>query len=228
MFAGSLIWYMPVRFVAHQAGFPESGPMAASRLSGTIWQGRMQIDGGHEMSWTTRPGASIQALGLAADWQLAGPGTDLSGKVTIYNGGADLGAVAGVASWPLVAAALPGLPISCTGQARFAAVELRIDSAVRTGSGTVTTQAGECLRIDGQADPVAAPALHAQIKSLPDAIEVLITPQDGARVALATLRLTTTDRLVVTIHRAGAALVPGMPSTTDSELDLPLAVLLGN
>jgi hypothetical protein len=32
--------------------------------------------------------------------------------------------------------------------------------------------------------------------------------------------------VVLTIHRAGAALVPGLPDSADSELDLPFAALL--
>ncbi len=225
-FAGSLIWYMPIRFVAHQAGLPKAGPMAADRLSGTIWQGRMQIDGGHEVTWTLRPGASLWMLGLAADWRVEGPGTDLSGKVVLRSDALGLGPLSGVASWPLVAATMPGLPFSCTGQARFAAVELRVESNLRTGSGTVSTPTGECARIDGKGDAVPTPALHAQISTLEDAIQALVTPQDGPRVALVTARLTSADRLVITIHQAGAALVPGMPRTADSELDLPLSILL--
>ena len=201
--------------------------MAADRLSGTVWQGRMQIDGGHEVTWTLRAADSLWAFGLAADWRIAGPGTDLGGNVILRRSGIDLGPLAGVVSWPLVAAAMPGLPISCTGQAQFAAVEVHVDDAARTGSGTVTTQAGDCARLDGSSEVVPTPALHAQIATVEGAIEVLITPQDGPRVALVTARLTAEDRVVVTIHRAGAELVPGMPNTQDSELDLPLSVLLG-
>lgn len=226
-FAVSLVRYMPVRFVAHQAGLSDAGPMAVSRLSGTVWKGRMQIDGGHAVTWQARTGASLRAAGFAADWKVTGPGTDLSGDLVLWPGAVDLGPLSGVASWPLIAAVLPGLPIACAGQARFAAVNLQLDGADRSGSGTVTAPAGECARLDGQGRAVPTPALHAQITTGPDAVQVLVTPQDGARVPLATVRLTNEDRLVITIHRDGAALVPGMPATTDSELDLPLSVLTG-
>ena len=186
----------------------------------------MQIDGGHEVTWTALPGLSLWKFGLAADWRLSGPGTDLAGRIVLYPGGVDVGPLTGVAGWPVVAAALPGLPISCTGQARFAAVDLRL-GADRTGAGTVTAPASVCTRVDGQTDPVSVPALHALISTEPDTVQVLVTPQDGARVALLTAQLTSANRLVVTIHRDGAKLVPGMPSTADSELDLPLSVLMG-
>ena len=218
---------MPIRFVAHQAGLLDTGPLSTSRLSGTVWQGRMQIDGGHEVTGTALPGASLWKFGLAADWRLAGPGTDLAGRVVMYPGGVDLGPLSGVASWPVIAAAMPGLPFSCTGQARFAAVDLQISGPDRTGAGTVTAPASACTRLDGQTEPVPVPALHAKISTENDAVQVLLTPQDGARVALLTARLTTADRVVVTIHRDGAKLVPGMPSTADSELDLPLSALWG-
>lgn len=226
-FAGSLLWYMPVRFAAHQAGFPDTGPLATSRLSGTVWQGQMQIDGGHLVTWVVDGAASLWTFGFAADWRLTGPGTDLAGEVVGWPGGVDFGPASGVAAWPLVAALLPGLPIACSGQARFAAVAFGFDATERTGSGTVTAPAGECARIDRPDDRIPRPALHTQISTQPDAVQLLVTPQDGARVALVTARLTTEDRLVVTVHREGAALVPGMPKTADSELDLPVSILLG-
>ncbi len=187
----------------------------------------MQIDGGHELTWTLRSLQSLWALGLAADWRLAGPGTDLSGDVILRREGLNLGPFSGAVGWPLVAAVMPNLPISCTGQARFAAVALDVEGALRSASGTVTTAASECSRDEAGAEAVPAPALHAQISAQDDAVIVLVTPQDGPRVPLVTAKLTAADRLVLTIHRAGAELVPGMPSTQDSELDLPLAVLLG-
>lgn len=200
--------------------------MAVSRFSGTIWQGRMQIGDGHVLSWTLRPGASLLAFGFAADWQVAGPGTDLAGRAVLWADGADVGPMSGVASWPLVAAALPNLPIFCNGQARFAAVKLRLTNMERLGSGVITVPPAECVRADGSMPPTPVPALHAQISTQPGAVNVLVTPQDGPRVALLTAQVTAADRLVITIHREGAALVPGMPSTSDSELDLPLSVLL--
>lgn len=187
----------------------------------------MQIDGGHEISWTAKTGASLWAFGFAADWHVTGPATDIAGEAVLWPRALKLGPMSGEAGWPLVAAILPGLPIECTGHARFAAVTLQLDRAARTAEGVVTTAAAECARVDGQQEPVPTPALHAQITTLTDAVQVLVTPQDGARVALATALLTASDRLVVTIHRAGAALVPGMPNTADTELDLPLSVLLG-
>ncbi len=201
--------------------------MATSRLSVTVWRGQMQLDGGHTATWTARPGASLWAFGLAADWRVTGPGTDLAGPIVIRPGAVDLGPVSGAAAWPLIAALMPGLPITCTGQARLSAVAVRLAEAERTGAGTVTSPDAECRRLDGQSGPVPAPALHAQISTQPDAVQILVTPQVGARVALLTARLTNADRLVVTIHPDGAALVPGMPATADSEIDLPLAVLIG-
>lgn len=218
---------MPAGFAARLAGFPDTGPLAADRFEGTVWEGRMQIDGRHDLTWSLQSARSLWSFGFAADWHLAGPGTDLSGEVVLRPGGIDLGPFSGVAGWPLVAAAMPGLPISCTGAAKFAAVKVVVDGAVRSGAGTATTPEGECARIDGGTGPVPTPALHAQIGTEDDAITVLVTPQDGPRVALVTARLTAADRVVVTINRAGAALVPGMPSTQDSELDLPLSILLG-
>lgn len=201
--------------------------MAADRLSGTIWQGRLEIDGGHEATWTLRIAQSLWAFGLAADWRVSGTETDLAGNVVLRRGEVDLGNLSGVVSWPLVAAVTPNLPIICTVQARFVAVEIAVNRSFRSGSGTMTTSDGECSSKGAALDIVPIPALHGQIAMQDDAIVALITPQTGPRVALVTAKLTAADRVVVTIHRAAAQLVPGMPRTKDSELDLPLSALLG-
>lgn len=227
-FAVSLVWYTPVRFVAHHSGLPNTGPVAISRLSGTLWHGRLQIDGAHHLTWTIRIGGSLWAFGLAADWQIAGPDADISGAAVLRPSGIDLGPLSGRTGWPLVSAVLPNLLIACTGEARLAGVTLQVGPRVRDASGTVTTPDAECRRLDGQGRAVPAPALHAQLASTDDGtLTLLVTPQAGARVALLSARLTPDDRVVVTIHKEGAALVPGMPSTADSELELPLALLLG-
>lgn len=218
---------MPVRFAAHQAGFPEDGPIAASRLSGTVWQGRMVVDGGHGVTWNTRVAASLAAWAWVADWRLTGPGTELSGGVVLRRAGGSVGPVSGVASWPVVAALMPDLPITCDGQATFVAVAVTVDGALRTGSGSVAVPAATCARSDGQGGAVPVPALRSDVHTLPDSVQAVVTAQEGTGVQLVTARLTAADRLVLTIHKAGAELVPGMPATADSELDLPLSLLTG-
>ncbi len=202
--------------------------MAVRRMSGTVWAGQMQLDGGHVVTWTTQGAASLAALGWVADWRLSGPGTALGGRLVLRRAGGEVGPVSGVAGWPLVMALLPGLPILCDGRATFVAVIATATRAARSGSGSVASDAATCARVDGRGGDVPVPALRAEVETMAaDAVQAVVTAQQGTGVPLVTMRLTAADRLVLTIHQAGAAMVPGMPATADSELDLPLSVLMG-
>lgn len=222
---------MPVRFVAHQAGLSQNGPLSADRLSGTVREGQMQLDGGHLVTWRINGWASVGRLSLVMGWRVTGPQTDLGGDVALRPAGLSLGPVSGVAGWPLVAAVLPQVAIRCDGQARLDSVEIDAQGSTHRASGTITVPGATCARTDTASnpatDPVLVPALRADVSSSPDAIQGVIVAEDRPDTALLTARLTSTDRLVLTIHQAGAVLVPGMPATSDSELDLPLSVLLG-
>lgn len=218
---------MPVRFAAHQMGMPAVGPMAVARLSGTVWQGRVQLDGGHSITWNSPIFSSMLALAWVADWRLTGPGTDVAGRLVLRRGGVGVRQLSGVASWPLVAAFLPGMPIECEGQATFEALSVAIDTVGRSGTGSVMAPAGRCIRRDGLGGPVPTPALRAEVSSGEDGLQVVVTEQGAPEVPLVRALVTPENRLVLTIHKAGAAMVPGMPNKADSELDLPLAVVLG-
>jgi len=219
-FAVSLVRYMPLRFAAHQAGLP----LAADRLSGTVWQGRVQMDDATTVTWATDAGASLRALALVVNWRVAGPGTDLAGRVAAWPRSADIGPVAGRAAWGLVMAVMPGLQIRCDTPAVVAGLRLSLAPGVRAGGGGITVPAGTCSRQDGP--PVSVPALTAALTTGADGVRAVLTGDAAPQVPLLTARLTNADQIVLTIHAAGAAMVPGMPAGADSEIELPLSALL--
>jgi hypothetical protein len=218
-FAVSSILYMPVGLLAHHAaGLPADG-----RLSGSLRRGAAELGGGHRLTWRLDAGRSLAALGLAGDLRLEGPGTALAGAGTANLRGLALRGVAGEAAWPLLAALRPGLPVDCALSARLLRLDLRAGAGARAGDGAAEIGPGTC-RGPGGAAPV--PALTARLITTPAGLRAVLALAADA-TPLATGTLTPDDRLRLTVHAAGAALVPGMPASADSEIDMPLSLLGG-
>lgn len=218
----SLVLYMPVRFAAQQAGLP----VPLERLSGTLRLGQMRLDQDHRLVWKVAWQDSLTGGALTLDLTLAGPGTDLSGRVQLGPFRQQLGPVNGRLAWPLVEAIVPTADITCALSAIIQDVTLVQHRAARSGTGNLRSSEGSCMRPGVTDAPVPIPAMIVRVSpGLPD-IVAAITARDAPDVPLVTGRLTDADRIMVTIHRAGAAMVPGMPSSSDSELDLPLAIFL--
>lgn len=214
--------YMPVRFAAQQIDLP----VATDRLSGTIWDGSLALEDQHALAWQIDQGASWGSLALVFDWTLTGQDSDITGVLALRPRRAQIGPVNGALDWQTIAAFMPDLPIRCDMQGAVDAVTLEITPDGRRGSGQVRTTAGQCLRIGATDAPTPAPAMDLTISPYPEGIAAVLTAQADSATPLVTARLSDADRVVLTIHRAGAALVPGMPDSADSELDLPLATLL--
>ena len=206
---------MPVRFAAGFAGVQVDG------LSGTLWQGQAQLDAGHVATWDVAAQDSLLTRTLIFDVSVTGPQTALHGRVALTPSQAVVGPLAGQAAWPLIAAVMPGLEITCDSVAdvRIGALTLTVP---RRGVGQVTVNEGFCDRVDGTVTRVPVPALVARIATADDGIEAVVTSD---AVPLVTTRITNANRALITIHAAGAAMVPGMPSSADSQIDLPLALI---
>jgi Type II secretion system (T2SS), protein N len=220
--AFGLVATVPVAMVARIAGVALPVDMV---LSGTLWHGRAQI-AGHTATWDLRPTASLTTASLATHLQIAGPGTDVQGDVTLRPGRITVAQLTGPAAWPLLAAALPGLEIRCDAVATLAMNDIAISAATRRARGQINVAAGTCDRVDGTVTGVAVPALLAQIATDTDGITGVVTAVADPATPLARATLTPSDRLQITIHRAGAAMVPGLPNTADSQIDLPLGLIL--
>ena len=224
--AVSLIFYMPARFAAQQLNLPVNLDLVA----GTIWNGSAELDDAHKVSWETSGFESLRQMAMVVNWRVTGPGTDLAGRVAVpvppRADRAKLDAVRGRVAWPLAEAALPGMPIRCDASAEVASLRLTLAPGLRTGDGAITVSPGICERIDGAVPPVPTPALSASLATDADGLIVVVTPTTAPTTPLATARLTNADRIIVTIHAAGAAMVPGMPSSADSEIELPLTALM--
>jgi Type II secretion system (T2SS), protein N len=216
-FAVALVAAMPVRFAVDVAGVT----LPLTGMSGTVWHGQGQLDGGHTVTWDTQVLQSVLAMALVADVRVTGPDTALNGRVSLTPSQVAAGPVTGQAGWPLLAAVMPGLQIACDGVADVR-MDVMILTVPRSATAQVTVAEGFCDRVDGTITRVPVPALVADIATVEDGVEAVVTSK---ATPLVTARITNDDRAKVTIHAAGAAMVPGMPSSADSQLDIPLQLL---
>jgi hypothetical protein len=215
-FAVALVAMMPVRFAADLVGVQVPG------LSGTLWDGQAQLDAGHVAIWDVAARDSMLRWALVFDVQVTGPQTRLTGRVAVRPTQIVIGPLAGQAAWPLLAAVLPGLQIACDSVADVHIGRVILTHDARSGVGQVIVNEGFCDRVDGTVTRVPVPALVADITTAEDGIQAVVTSDD---VPLVTARITNADRAQITIHAAGAAMVPGMPSSADSQIDVPLALI---
>jgi hypothetical protein len=211
---------VPVGFAVRMAGvvLPEG-----VRLSGTVWHGSAGLQG-HQAMWNSRVWDSVRTLAWVADLRVTGPDTDLVGQWALRPGRATLAPLRGRMGWSLIDAVMPGSEITCATTADVDVVSAVIGPENRAATGQVRLAAGSCARVDGTVTDVPLPALLASIATTPDGIGIDVTGVDAPDVPLGNLLITPDDRLRVTVFAAGAALVPGLPSSGDSQIELPLAL----
>lgn len=223
-FLVSLIATLPVRLAASYV----PAPAWINGYSGTLWHGTARIEGGHAAQWRVAPLRSLVSLGVALDVRVTGPGTDLEGRAAVRGpAGHDLriDGLTGRAAWPLVAAVAPGLDLACDGAAVLQDVAIRFAPDARSGAGSVRSGPASCLETGGDGTggegPVQIPALAAGLETVADGLAASLTPAGDPDTRLAEARATGDGRLVVTVSPAGAALVPGMPSSGETVLEYP-------
>lgn len=199
-------------------------PVLPSAIGGTLWHGSAQIDPAHVLRWQTAWGRSLTAGAIVADVSLQGPGTALAGEVTARPARNAL-RVEGTAAWPLVAALRPDLPTTCD-----TTIVLRLSGQMsrdgRAAEGHATSGGGRCAIRDGSATDIALPPLVYRVTTGTDGITLTVDTDATPPQPMAEARLTTEDRVIVILRQAAAAMVPGLPTGGDFELDLPLAAVL--
>ncbi len=191
-------------------------PPQVETLSGTLRVGRAGLSGGYSLDWQVAPGALLRGR-IGAQIQLAGPDTRLTAELRASPFQTSLQQVSGRAGPGLLALA-PGLPVqSCTPRAVVAIDRLSLGRGAAAAEGSVDVSEGICIDPSGREIPVPALALQLATRDQ-DASAALLT-SDGAR--LAEFGVTGDRRLLIRVEPAGAALVPGMPSSAATVIEYP-------
>lgn len=220
-FLVSLAATVPVRLAAGYV----AAPVWINGYSGTLWRGVARIDGGHAVAWQLDALRSLAELGVALDVAVTGPGTELAGRAALRGAsGQDIGVdgLTGRAAWPLVAALAPDLDFACDGAAVLQDVALRLAPGTRSGAGSLRSGAATCREARGASEPVAVPALAGRLETTASGLRATLVQAAAPETLLAEALATEDGRLVVTLHPAGAALVPGAPVSGEISLEYPL------
>jgi hypothetical protein len=211
---------LPLGFAARLAGVALPPDVT---LSGTVWHGVATMNS-HQATWNSRVWDSVTAVSWVADLRVTGPETDLAGQWVLRPSGGTIAPLRGRAGWTLVDAVMPGLEITCATTADVDIASAMIAADARAATGQVRLAPGSCARVDGTISDVPLPALLADVATTPDGVGVTITALDRPGVPLGNLVVTPDDRLRITVFAAGAAMVPGLPASGDSQIELPLAL----
>ena len=210
-FAVSFAANAPARWLVQRQGLA----LAEDAVSGTLMHGQIALDGGFALRWQVRPWQSLTTLRLSADVGLRGPGTDIGGPVAVGLASYRIGPVDGQADAQVLGAIFPGLALRCAGPVLAAGLRVELTRQTVTGAGTLRSDALTC----GSAAQVI-PAMILTFTPLDAGTQATITAKT---LPVVTATAAGDGRLAVVLHKAGAALFPGLPASADSSLDLPLS-----
>jgi hypothetical protein len=211
VFAISLAATMPASALRNFIDLPPQ----ITDLQGTIWHGTARLQDGYALRWDGQFGALILAR-LSANVTLTGADTQLMGVVQISPWMLALCDVTGWAGPGLLALA-PGLPFDgCTSRAIVDVPLVSFGRGQAAAEGRIDIAAGDCTDFNG--DSIQVPAmtltLHSEGK---DAVADLA--DTGS--ALAQLIVAGDRRLLIRVEPAGAALIPGMPTSGPTMIEYP-------
>lgn len=197
-------------------------PPAMQTLSGKLWNGRATLEGGLQVGWQISPWRSLVGMAIHMDWDLRAPDTQLEGHVRISRSDVAVRDVKGVAGWRLVDAVLPGLPFRCDPTARVDVSEAGFSRTTYTveivAAGSLLTGPGACMDDKGTTN---IPALRGEAATVAGDLSIKVRPRDDPATELGTILLKRTGTLVVTVQPAGARLVPGLPSSAPTVIEMP-------
>lgn len=210
----SLAVNAPARLIAQRLDLT----LANDAVSGTLMHGQIEMDGSFVLRWNVKPIASLIGLNVTAGVTLTGPETDLAGDAALDLSAYRFGPVSGQADARVLQAIFPLARLHCAGPIVAAAFRVDVTRKVITGTGTL--RSGE-LSCDDSDNQTKVPAMT-----------FTFVPNGGGTDAnvmagsVPVLDATShAGRLAVVLHREGAALFPGLPSSADSSIELPLSVV---
>ena len=210
-FAVSFAANTPARWVVQRFNLA----LAEDAVSGTVMHGQIALDGGFVLRWDLRPWASLRGLRLAADVTLQGPQTDIGGPVTMGLASYDIGPVAGTADAQVVGAVFPGVSLRCAGPVLAAGLRVAMTRQTITGAGTLRSDELTCRNA-----AQAIPPMRLTFTPLKTGTVAAVV---AGPLPVVTATAAGDGRLSVVLHKEGAALIPGLPSSADSSIDLPLS-----
>lgn len=198
----------------------------AGMVSGRVVHGAAHLPQGYRLEWRLNGWRSLLALSPTFDVTGTGPGVDLSGRVSALPGRYALRDARGTLSWEVVPMLVSDPAITCDLTASVDGLSLSQSGQTRRAKGTVRSSPGTCAQAEDVMAGIPLPALIARLTTTKEGIEAVLAAQNDPDTLLATAALTNQDRLILRLHGAGARLVPGVSTSSEREIELPLSTLL--
>lgn len=215
-YGGALVVTAPASVLSRVVEIPPT----VTGLAGTVWQGQAVVAGGIAAAWQVDIFGSLQSGALVADWTLTGADSRLSGRASGAPGRAEVTDVSGVAGWSLLAAAMTDLPAQCNLSARVEIEKAKLGPGVVSGRGKLTSPPMVCATEAGE---ISVPATTTTLTPIEGGVRLVAeTREDGVR--LGSVDLLARGWMIATLEPAGAQLIPGMPSSAATVVEMPLAL----
>ena len=228
IYVGRLIATVP----ASAIGLVATVPPEVRFLGGTLWQGTALLDHGYALAWRVPGGAVRDALGsamvpLALRFTGGGPGaeraTDLSTIARLGYQSIALTELRGTLDLSALVLAGNALGADCVGSATFAVERVGRGPGRVEAAGLASSTPVRCTVPGGEAFEV--PALGLRLASDGALARGVLHPSNDPDVELAGVAVAAgppggADTLTLRIEPAGAALVPSMPSSRATILEM--------
>lgn len=166
----------------------------------------MLVDGS-ALEWRWSPLRSLIGFGFAADWDVAGAGTELAGRAVLRRHSTVVDEARGSAGGSLLAIVAPTLPFLCD-----IPMQITLDRAAIGGDdqgvqGEIRGSAGSCVAKAGGVTTIVPP-LILSLRAVGNVSEIKLVPIGERRRTLAEGSLARDGRLLVRVTPDGAKVLP--------------------
>lgn len=176
-------------------------------VAGTVWNGEVGLTGGNAVRWRWAPLRSLTSLGLAADWRMTGPDTDLGGRALAGFSGLTLDKVSGSGNASLLGAIQQNLPFTCDFSEQIEMEKMVVGGGSRMLQGQVVSDPGSCRPRDAGA-ATALPSLILIAEKIGTETRIRVAPAAQRRKILINATLQEDGALDVGVTPEGAEMMP--------------------
>lgn len=207
---GALIWTMPAQSLTRLVDLPPQ----VRGLDGHLRAGGARLAGGYRLDWTLRPEALLGGR-IVVTTRLNGADTELTGEMKASSGHVTVRDVRGRAGAGLLRL-VPTADLVCDSHAALNVDIFHLGGGRADAAGRIDIAKGTCSA-GGQSVPL--PALRVALSSAGD--DALAEAESEAGVRVGSLRITGDRRSILRIEPDGAVMIPGMPSSAATILEVP-------
>ena len=197
---------MPASTLKYAFALPDS----VNQMTGTVWNGGAQIDGGLILNWRTRLQQLLTGR-LAFDVNLSGPQTRIAGKISASLFAVEARDVSGRLG-PEILAAIEGVSqLACTSTGVLSNINVLATRAKYGANGQVDIGKGQC--VDKAVGTVSIPAMRVVMVNRANSAVVEVRPANDANAIWGSIKVSPPANIILRVEPGGARQIPGMPNS---------------